>query len=192
MDGVLCDFTALAKRISGVESPPPRRLWSSIATYRKSHEGFYTDLNWLGGGIELLKGLEATNLSILTGCPQGGWGGMEKYLWMQRNVVASEEFMFDGIEWLDHANSRPGPADVGVGVGDGDDVDGKRLNLITCKSKLKQDFCTPGDVLIDDREDIGRRWEDAGGVFIHYKGDELEGKAAEQALEQLVAMKLII
>ncbi|GMH83601.1 hypothetical protein TL16_g09651 [Triparma laevis f. inornata] len=186
MDGCLCDFTKLAMQITQTPTPiPPKKLWSSIATYRKIHDGFYTDLEWLGGGEILLKGLEQyyPNLAILTGCPNGGWGGSEKYSWLASKAVASDEFKFDGIQWDDHANSRPGPSDAA------DDCS-SALRLITCKSKLKQEFCRPGDVLIDDREDIGRRWEEAGGLFIHYKGGQYEARSSSHKLMNIRDVQL--
>lgn len=45
------------------------------------------------------------------------------------------------------------------------------IPMITCMSKDKRLYCKPGDVLVDDMLRYKDRWEDAGGVFIHFTGD---------------------
>lgn len=41
--------------------------------------------------------------------------------------------------------------------------------VITTRAALKREHCHPGDVLVDDRDQHRRLWEEAGGVFIHHK-----------------------
>jgi hypothetical protein len=41
--------------------------------------------------------------------------------------------------------------------------------VITTMAVLKREHCHPGDVLVDDRDQHRRLWEDAGGLFIHHK-----------------------
>ncbi len=41
--------------------------------------------------------------------------------------------------------------------------------VITTRAALKREHCHPGDVLVDDRDQHRRLWEDAGGLFIHHK-----------------------
>lgn len=41
-----------------------------------------------------------------------------------------------------------------------------KLNLV--QSKQKQIMAKPNTILIDDREDICKRWEDAGGIAVHH------------------------
>lgn len=43
---------------------------------------------------------------------------------------------------------------------------GVKLNLV--QSKEKQIMAKPNAILIDDREDICKRWEEAGGIAVHH------------------------
>jgi hypothetical protein len=40
--------------------------------------------------------------------------------------------------------------------------------MIATLAALKREHCHPGDVLVDDRTQHRRLWEDAGGLFIHH------------------------
>ncbi|HLZ75703.1 5' nucleotidase, NT5C type [Phenylobacterium sp.] len=40
--------------------------------------------------------------------------------------------------------------------------------LIATLAAMKREHCAPGDVLVDDREQHRKLWEDAGGLFIHH------------------------
>jgi len=40
--------------------------------------------------------------------------------------------------------------------------------MITTLAALKREHCHPGDVLVDDRLQHSRAWEQAGGLFIHH------------------------
>lgn len=40
------------------------------------------------------------------------------------------------------------------------------LQVITTLARNKYTYCTPGDVLVDDREKYADAWEKAGGIFI--------------------------
>jgi hypothetical protein len=44
--------------------------------------------------------------------------------------------------------------------------------LIATQAALKREHCHPGDVLVDDRDQHRRLWEDAGGLFIHHRSAE--------------------
>jgi hypothetical protein len=50
--------------------------------------------------------------------------------------------------------------------------------IITCLAVDKRKHCGDGDVLVDDTLKYRQRWEDAGGVFIHYRD-------VDQVLEEL-------
>ena len=52
--------------------------------------------------------------------------------------------------------------------------------IITCMARDKVRYMTPGDVLVDDREDHRDKWEDAGGLFVHHRN-------AVQSLDELAA-----
>jgi hypothetical protein len=41
--------------------------------------------------------------------------------------------------------------------------------MIATLAALKREHCTPGDVLVDDRDQHRALWEQAGGLFIHHK-----------------------
>ncbi|MBS0333731.1 MAG: hypothetical protein JSS35_13265 [Proteobacteria bacterium] len=40
--------------------------------------------------------------------------------------------------------------------------------IITTMAALKREHCEPGDVLVDDRAWHAKRWEEAGGLFVHH------------------------
>jgi hypothetical protein len=42
------------------------------------------------------------------------------------------------------------------------------LPVICCMSRDKAKYCNLGDLLIDDREEAGVPWREAGGIFIHH------------------------
>ena len=44
--------------------------------------------------------------------------------------------------------------------------------IITTMARQKHLHMDPGDVLVDDRENHRKLWEDAGGIFIHHKNAE--------------------
>ena len=50
--------------------------------------------------------------------------------------------------------------------------------VITTTAALKREHCHPGDVLVDDRSQHRRLWEQAGGLFIHHRS----AKASIEAL----------
>ena len=50
--------------------------------------------------------------------------------------------------------------------------------IITTMARNKHLHMEPGDVLVDDRENHRKLWEDAGGIFIHHRN-------AEDSLRQL-------
>ncbi len=55
------------------------------------------------------------------------------------------------------------------------------VSIITCASKDKRDFLeNPGAILIDDYRKFRGLWEDAGGIFVHYR-------TADQTLRDLAA-----
>jgi hypothetical protein len=51
--------------------------------------------------------------------------------------------------------------------------------VITTTAALKREHCHPGDVLVDDRDQHRRLWEQAGGLFIHHRS----AKASIEALK---------
>jgi hypothetical protein len=45
---------------------------------------------------------------------------------------------------------------------------GSAIPVICCMTRDKWQYCAPGDILIDDREESRLDWEGAGGYFIHH------------------------
>jgi hypothetical protein len=58
------------------------------------------------------------------------------------------------------------------------------VEVITTMAALKREHCTPGDVLVDDRDKHRHLWEAAGGVFVHHKD-------ARSSIEELRAKGFI-
>lgn len=58
---------------------------------------------------------------------------------------------------------------------------GGHIPVICCMSRDKWQYCTPTDILIDDREEARVDWEGAGGQFIHHTD-------ADSTVEQLRAL----
>jgi hypothetical protein len=51
---------------------------------------------------------------------------------------------------------------------------GPDIKVITCLTKEKPNYCMPYSILIDDRIDNLKAWNDKGGKFILYKEDDLK------------------
>jgi hypothetical protein len=60
----------------------------------------------------------------------------------------------------------------------------KDINVICCLRSKKFTFCKPGDILIDDIPSYSKKWENAGGIFIHHT-------SAANTLKTLKEMRLI-
>jgi hypothetical protein len=61
----------------------------------------------------------------------------------------------------------------------GDDVE-----VVTCLTHEKPDYCKPGDVLIDDRNINANAWRERGGIFVLHTD-------ARSSVEQLLAHGVI-
>ena len=59
------------------------------------------------------------------------------------------------------------------------------LNVITCWSKNKHLESGAGRILIDDREDLGVAWEEAGGTFVHHV-------STKESLKKLTELGIIL
>jgi hypothetical protein len=53
--------------------------------------------------------------------------------------------------------------------------------VITTSAALKREHCHPGDVLVDDRDQHRKLWEDAGGHFIHHSSAQASIEALKAA-----------
>lgn len=61
---------------------------------------------------------------------------------------------------------------------------GDEVQVITCLTKDKPNYCKPGDVLVDDRAINRERWLGAGGRFVVHT-------SAKQTLDELENMGMI-
>jgi hypothetical protein len=153
LDGVLVDFGEGVRRLCGVrpEQLTKRRMWSIISR----EKGFYEKLPWMKGGPELWEAIKPLQPDILTGVPMYSSASTEKANWCRREL---------GIP-TNHVNMA-GPRSSHVVVS------GQRrknvTNVITCWSSNKFHEAGQRAVLIDDRLDLGRMWENQGGIFIHH------------------------
>lgn len=55
---------------------------------------------------------------------------------------------------------------------------GKEQRVICCRASKKAEWCSPGDVLVDDRTRYIKKWEAAGGIYVIHR-------SAERSLEKL-------
>lgn len=56
--------------------------------------------------------------------------------------------------------------------------------MICCRSKLKNHYCKPGDILVDDRLKYRHLWLETGGIFIHHT-------SAKDSIKQLRRMGVL-
>ena len=56
--------------------------------------------------------------------------------------------------------------------------------IITCMARDKRDHAIAGDVLVDDTVRHRRRWEEIGGIFVHFR-------TTEQTLRELHALGML-
>lgn len=53
--------------------------------------------------------------------------------------------------------------------------------MITCRSRHKNKYCKPGDILVDDLTKYKHLWEETGGVFVHHT----DAKSSIEKLKEL-------
>lgn len=63
------------------------------------------------------------------------------------------------------------------------------LQMFCCRSKDKSNYCSPGDIIVDDRTEYRHLWEDKGGIWIHHKSayDTLNQLRARGVLHWMAA-----
>ena len=84
LDGVLCDFDAGFRRISG-RNPDELNMghmWSIVA----STDSFYEHLPWMSDGRELWDAIRHRQPDILTGVPRHWTARAEKAAWCRREL----------------------------------------------------------------------------------------------------------
>jgi hypothetical protein len=140
LDGVLANMTAYYKQITG-------RAHDINNPDKKTDKIFWEDVN-------------AHN-------ERGG------RFFLELPVMPDAHVLWDGVRKFD-----PSPV---ILTGGGDDVYpqtrrdkrewidkyfGQQVGMICCRSATKRDYCSPGDILIDDWFKYQHLWEAAGGTFI--------------------------
>ena len=97
--------------------------------------------------------------------------------------------LYNAVKHLKHAILTGIPKE-GVDAHSNDKIDfykyklDPNLRVYCCQASKKWTFCQKGDILIDDRFRYSKKWENAGGTFIHHK-------SADQSLEKLRDMRVI-
>ena len=139
---------------------PKKRLWSKLS----AAPDFYNSLPWQPGGERLFHHLkDLPSLSILTGVPHGGWGEPQKVRWCSRNLSSCPKYQ-QHVNMVGQSSRHEYVNFWYSGPRMGDEA----LMIITCWSANKHEESGPGRILIDDREDLGVKWVEKGGVFIHH------------------------
>lgn len=55
------------------------------------------------------------------------------------------------------------------------------IPMITCRSRHKNKYCKPGDVLVDDITKYKKMWEEVGGIYVHHT----DAKSSIEKLKEL-------
>lgn len=96
------------------------------------------------------------------------WMEDGKHLWA--NIVHNDPIILTGIPYGGWASQQKRDWC--------NDNLGSSIGVITCWSRDKHTFATPGDILIDDRISAKEKWVNAGGIFVHHT-------SAEETLDEL-------
>lgn len=184
LDGVLVDFEAGVKSINRGRGPDDMQLnsmWRSIA----QANNFFERLPWTKDGKQLWQSLvnelqHLKSLDILTGVPSNFVFREQKFKWCKRELafafnknscnIGGGEISLK-FKHVDMAGKKKQHYLVNGCGRKSNSLDGSFVvNVITCWSKNKHRESKRCCVLIDDREDLGQAWTEAGGIFIHHKG----------------------
>ena len=85
MDGVLCDFWSAATELTDqpIQSVSVKEIWGLT----RQTAGFWENLNWLPGAMDLWQLLDRYNAHILSSLPVSDSSAQPgKLLWLQKNV----------------------------------------------------------------------------------------------------------
>jgi len=163
MDGCLVDFEKGVRTLlnTGSSNLDKRIMWEGIS----QSPLWFERLDWQKDGKRLWSAIKHLNPDILTGVPDIKSSRVEKFNWCKRELRLKEM----DAHHVDMA------ADGGS---DHQSVNGNfpredKTNIITCWSRNKYKECNRhGSILIDDRIDLKKNWEGAGGIFIHHINTE--------------------
>ena len=181
LDGVLCDFDKKVRSLFDGLSPdmiPPNSLWPKLA---RTKPGFYAALDFTPDGEELWKSLAPLQPTILTGVPFGGWAELQKLFWCTQNLQSKCVLLNKAAPHSAHALSNLNNEIEELEVREKLIQDEFVMKVITCWSKNKWLESGEGKILIDDREDLGVKWVEKGGTFVHHT-------STEATLQALVAL----
>jgi hypothetical protein len=208
LDGVLVDFCqgiseAFEVQLDShnIDALPRHELWQKV----QQRHAFFEHLSWCDGGKELWDAIAPLRPSILTGVPSYCHRAPrdQKFAWCVRELSAESLVSFQLVDKAgplrQHLPVRrhikpvlqpPPPTTYSAAATAV--VPGQRptarwsCHVITCWSERKHHECRPGDILIDDRLDLRRSWEAAGGVFVHHRTGD-----TENTLEQLRRLDIL-
>jgi hypothetical protein len=157
LDETLCDFSEGLAALFAADALPGADTGSipTSVKWRRMEQakGFFSNLPWLEDGEHLWRNLGPLGPCVLTGAA-AEWSVPQKREWCARNLGLVEtlnvnEYSRDTAKPNDGRFSRVPPGTV-----------------VTARTSTKHLFAGPNKILIDDLEETGRRWTQAGGVFI--------------------------
>lgn len=164
LDGVLADFDQGVIRLfgKGPDEVKKQQMWKSIASQRGGG-GFFASLSWMPNGRALWRAISALTPQpvILTGVPMGNWAPGQKRQWCARELGSEVKV----ITCLSKDKHLYCGTIGGAGAVEGEMLEGAEAS--------KGDAPRIVSILIDDRETAREPWENAGGVFVHYRDDDL-------------------
>lgn len=105
-----------------------------------------------------------------------GQGGFWKKLAAAPDFYNTLELMPDGMELMEAVRHVDPIILTGLPIGKWAEPQKRAwverhfpgVEVITTQARYKSKYCSPGDVLVDDRDQYAEAWEAAGGIFIHH------------------------
>jgi hypothetical protein len=196
LDGVLVDFESGIRKLFpqefaapeeeeeevasnsnpfNVDDLPRQTMWQRVAT---APPAFFEHLPWTRHGRRLWNAIAPLQPDILTGVPTVGGhylassSSVEKYKWCQRElgVAVTHHDKVAGSALLNSKSDYNNKNDDQ----DQEEYTTTTTRVITCWSRDKYLESGENAVLIDDRLELRRDWEAAGGTFIHHNGNVQE------------------
>jgi len=164
MDGCLVNFEKGVRMLlkTGSSDLDKRKMWEGISRAPL----WFETLEWQMDGRRLWSAIKHLNPDILTGVPDIESSRIEKFNWCKRELGLEDtdahhvDMAADGLN-EDHKSVN------------GNLPREDKTNIITCWSNNKYKECNRrGSILIDDRIDLKKNWEHAGGIFIHHINTE--------------------
>jgi hypothetical protein len=176
LDGVLVDFESgirslfpeqslAAPKSFHINDLNRRDMWRRVRT---ADPPFFETLHWTAGGKRLWQAIRHLQPDILTGVPPFVSSRQQKMNWCRQQLCVPVRHVDMAGPWRSHVNVNGGETSL---LESSPNEQAAVCNVITCWSDNKHYHSGPNAVLIDDRECLQRKWEAAGGIFIHHNGD---------------------